>query len=86
MALDPISLSASIIALAEAGFAVGRFLSDTFKSYKNAPEDILEIAHEVNICSTLMGSLGEKLKDAALRYSESFRESVEYLVKNVRPP
>lgn len=84
MAADPISLSASIITLADTATSVGKFVLETFKTYKFAPEDLLEIAHDINICSTLMVPFGERLQSHAVEYNASFQESVEFLVKNVR--
>lgn len=83
MAVDPLSLSASIVGLAETGFSLGKLLVNVFRTYKNAPEEVLEIAHEVNICCQLMAPFGERLKDGSARYNASFQESVEWLVKNV---
>lgn len=84
MAVDPISLSASIITVANTGFSVGKFLLDRYSSYRNAPDEVLEIAHEVNICGTLMTPLGDKLKTGSVRYNVQFQRSVEGLISNVR--
>lgn len=84
MAAEPISLATSILALTESGFSLGKTLLDALRSYQNAQEDIAEISHEVNVCSTLMRSFGERLMNGAVTYSEGFQEDLENLVENVR--
>ena len=80
---EPFSLATGIVQLSQAGFALGKFLNDTWLSYKNAPTEVLEIAHEVTICCELMSPLGEQLKSSSVRYTSRFQEAVEGLVKNV---
>lgn len=81
--MDPASLALGVLSASETAFSVTKFLTTTWSSYRNAPEEVLEIAHEVNICRCLMTPLGEQLKDGSLRYSDDFRISVEHLVENV---
>ena len=82
---EPFSLAVSIVGLAETGFSVSKFLNETYGSYRNAPEELLEVAHEVTICSQLMTPLGERLKTRSMKYNPEFQTSVEWLVKNVSP-
>ena len=80
---EPLSLATGIVELSQAGLALGKFLNVTWLSYKNAPAEVLEIAHEVTICCELMNLLGEQLKSSSVRYNFKFQEAVEGLVKNV---
>jgi hypothetical protein len=79
---EPISLAASVIEVTNTGFALGKFLNETWLSYKNAPAEVLEIAHDVTICCELMTPLGEQLKTGSAYYTSRFQEAVEGLVKN----
>lgn len=81
---EPFSLATAIVELTKTGIALGKFLNDTWLSYRNAPAEVLEIAHEVTICCELMTPLGEQLKTGSVRYTSRFQEAVEGLVKNVR--
>ena len=81
--LEPISLAASIIELSNEGCSVYKFLNETWLSYKNAPAEVLEIAHGVNICCELMTPLVEQLKAGSVKYTSRFQASIEGLVKNV---
>ena len=81
--MDPVSLSASVLTLANAGLSISKFLKKTYSSYRGAPKEVLKIAHEVNICSHLMRPFAEKLKDRSLHYNPAFQTDVEYLVQNV---
>jgi hypothetical protein len=78
-----LGVAASVIELVNAGFALGKFLDDTYHDYKNAPTEVLEIATEVNICCELMQPLGEQLKAGSVRYTQRFETSVQALVDNV---
>ena len=80
---EPFSLATGIVEPTHAGFALGKFLNDTWLSYKNAPAEVLEIAHEVTICCELMTPLGDQLKTGSISYTSKFQEAVERLVKNV---
>ena len=80
---ESISLAAGIIELTNTGFSLGKFLNETWLAYKNAPAEVLEIAHEVTICCELMTPLGEQLKSGSVHYTSKFQEAVEGLVKNV---
>jgi hypothetical protein len=79
---EPIALAASVIEVTNTGFALGKFLNETWLSYRNAPAEVLEIAHDVTICCELMSPLGEQLKTASAYYTSRFKEAVEGLVKN----
>jgi len=81
--MEPVSLAASIVTLTDTGFSVGKLLLDTYSSYRNAPQEVLEIAHEVNICCSLMASMGEQLRTCSVQYSAEFQQSVAWLLQNV---
>ena len=49
---EPISLAAGIVELTNTGFSLGKFLNETCLSYKNAPTEVLEIAHDVIVKTT----------------------------------
>ena len=78
-----IGLAASVIELTNTAFSVGKFLNETWLAYKNAPTEVLEIAHEVTLCYELMKPFGEQLKTSCVAYKPEFQQAVEWLVKNV---
>ena len=78
-----LGVAAAIVELTKSGFALGKFLNDTYRDYRNAPSEVLEIATEVNICCELMLPLGEQLKASSGNFTERFEMSVNALVDNV---
>lgn len=80
-----LGVAASVVQLVETGFALGKFLDDTYHDYRGAPAEVLEIASEVIICCELMRPLGEQLRAGAVKYTSRFETSVKALVDNVSP-
>ena len=81
--MDPMSLALGVASASETAFSVSKFLTSTWRSYRNAPEEVLEIAHEVNICRCLMTPFGERLKAGSTHYNTQFQSNVLALIENV---
>ncbi|KAF2724848.1 hypothetical protein K431DRAFT_134132 [Polychaeton citri CBS 116435] len=62
---DPFSIATGIIGLAETGTALASFLTDKYRAYRDAPEQILEIAHEVEFCAGLISVFEEGIERRA---------------------
>ena len=51
--MDPFSITVGVVGLADAGTSLAGFLTEKYKAYRDAPELILEVAHEVEFLSLI---------------------------------
>jgi hypothetical protein len=81
--MDPFSITVGVVGLADAGTTLAGFLTDKYKSYRDAPELILEIAHEVEFCAGLVDMFGSSLDRPGVKYPERFVRDAKGLVERV---
>ena len=72
--------SATVTSLAETGFTAARSLNHAYETYKNAPNEVLDLASELNVCCTLMLSLADCLDDSLVKWNAEYSEK---LLQNV---
>ena len=78
-----LGVASAVIGLIETGFALGKFLHDTYNNYSSAPKEVLKISVEVTICCELMQPFGDQLQARAVSYTPEFVTSIKALVDNV---
>ncbi|KAI9665532.1 MAG: hypothetical protein M1831_001674 [Alyxoria varia] len=78
--MDPLSLTTSIIALAETGTTLGKLIWDTCDSFRSARADMQDMAEEVDLITSLFAGLGSSMKRAPDLYSEEFRRMAKNLI------
>lgn len=79
--MDPFSITVGVVGLADAGTSLAGFLTDKYKTYRDAPELILEIAHEVEFCAGLVDMFGTNLDRPGAEYPERFVRDAKNLVR-----
>jgi len=79
--MDPFSIMVGVVGLADAGTSLAGFLTDKYKTYRDAPELILEIAHEVEFCAGLVDMFGSNLDRPGAEYPERFVRDAKNLVR-----
>lgn len=80
-AMDPFSIATGAVGLADAGTSLASFLTDKYKSYRDAPELILETANEVEFCAGLVDMFGSNLDRPGAEYPERFVRDAKNLVR-----
>lgn len=84
--MDPFSVTVGAVGLADSGMTLAGFLQDKYKAYRDAPKEILEIADEVQFCSSLVDTLSASLDKAVDSYSSAFVRDARTLVTKVCVP
>lgn len=79
--MDPFSITVGVVGLADAGTSLAGFLTEKYKTYRDAPELILEIAHEVEFCAGLVDMFGSNLDRPGAEYPEKFVRDAKNLVR-----
>jgi len=85
--MDPLSLTASIIAVVDVGVEISTQLSRLARKMKNAGKEVAEIADEINSLSSAVQNLHLCLKEGMHRgepvYSECMVVDIEHLLKRI---
>jgi hypothetical protein len=81
--MDPFSITVGIVGLADAGTNLAGWLTEKYKSYRDAPELLLEIAHEVEFCAGLVDMFGSSLDRPGVEHPKRFVRDAKVLVEKV---
>ena len=79
--MDPFSITVGVVGLADAGTSLASFLTDKYKTYREAPSLILEIASEVEFCAGLVDIFGSSLDRPGSQYPDRFVRDAKNLVQ-----
>ena len=84
--MDPFSITVGAVGLADAGTSLAGFLTDKYRSYRDAPELILEVAHEVEFCAGLVDMFADSVDraDVGGKVPKKFVKDARGLVERVR--
>ena len=84
--MEPISSLSACLSVADAGVSVAKILKTTYKNYKGAEREILDVAHELEICRGLIIPFGEHLEARTGNYPDTIKNSVQHLIIRVGCP
>lgn len=80
--MDPFSIVVGSVALVETANTVATVLIDTYRSYTNAPAEMVEIADQLTTCSGLVDIFANSIKGTML--PRDFHYVAQNLVDQVR--
>lgn len=80
--MDPFSIVVGSVALVETANSVATVLIDTYRSFTNAPTEMVEIADQITTCSALVDVFANTIKGAQL--PRDFRFVAQNLTDQVR--
>ncbi|RDW58139.1 hypothetical protein BP6252_13550 [Coleophoma cylindrospora] len=78
--MDPFSILVGSLALTEAANKVAGKLMDTYRDFKSAPREMVEIADQVTFCSGLVDVFANSVDATGQKFPTRFREDVTTLV------
>jgi len=82
--MDPFSITVGIVGLVDGGLSLSKELKDKIDSFKDAGNEIIELAHEVDLCTTLVDVLGNGLDRPESVYPANVIKQTRWLVGDVR--
>lgn len=81
--MDPLSVSTSIVTLVNAGSQTAKALKYTYKTYHDAPQEISEIAAEIDLINGLFDNVAVSIERSPETYSEGFLKRATNMINNV---
>ena len=81
---DPFSIATGVVGLIEAGTALSKTIYDLTSSYKASRSDMLELASEIDLITSLFNNLGVSMDRAPDLYSEDFQRMTRNLIIRCR--
>lgn len=84
--MDPLSVAASIVTLIGVGTKTAEALRFTYKSYRNAPREMREIAVEIEFINGLFDNLAASMERSPEAYTEGFLKRAKNMINNVKHP
>ena len=81
--MDPFSITCGAVGLVDAGINVARELKTKIDLYKSAEQDIKELAHEVDLCTSLLDIFGNSLDRPESAYPQNVVKQTKRLVADV---
>ncbi|KAK4977823.1 hypothetical protein LTR42_002198 [Elasticomyces elasticus] len=78
--MDPFSITAGVIGVVDGGLSLSKMLVDRVKDFNKAEEQIMELAHEVDLCSTLLDELRPRLNLPRGAYPKNLVSVAEVLI------
>ena len=82
--MDPFSITVGAVGLADTGTSLAKSLYGKVKSYKNAPNEIQEVAHDVETCTYMFNLLRSSVNANDANFTPEFKRIATNLVKKVQ--
>lgn len=82
--MDPFSITVGIVGLVDGGLSLSKDLKNKIDDFKNAEREVIELAHEVDLCTTLLDVLGDSLDRPESAYPKNVVKQTRRLVEDVR--
>jgi len=83
--MDPFSLTVGIIGLVDGGLSLSKELKEKIDDFRDAGREVIELAHEIDLCTTLLDVLGESLDRPENAYPKNVVKQTKRLVEDVSP-
>ena len=59
--MDPFSITVGIVGLVDGGLSLSKELKGKIVTFRHAEQEVLELAHEIDLCVTLLDVFGQSL-------------------------
>ena len=80
---DPFSITCGVVGLVDTGLSLAKELKKRIDLYRSAERDITDLAHEVDLCTTLLDVFGETLDRPESAYPKNVVRQTKRLVADV---
>lgn len=81
--MDPFSITVGIVGLVDGGLSLSKDLKSKIDDFRNAERDVIELAHEIDLCTTLLDVLGDSLNGPENAYPKNIAKQTKRLVEDV---
>ncbi|KAK5682448.1 hypothetical protein LTS10_005576 [Elasticomyces elasticus] len=78
--MDPFSITAGVIGVVDGGLSLSKMLVDRVQNFRRADEQIMELAHEVDLCNALLDELRPRLNLPRGSYPKNLVSVAELLI------
>ncbi|KAK5699176.1 hypothetical protein LTR17_023457 [Elasticomyces elasticus] len=78
--MDPFSITAGVIGVVDGGLSLSKMLVDRVQNFRRADEQIMELAHEVDLCNALLDELRPRLNLPRGSYPKNLVSVAEVLI------
>ncbi|RMZ23039.1 hypothetical protein D0859_12929 [Hortaea werneckii] len=81
--MDPFSITVGIVGLVDGGLSLSKDLKSKIDDFRNAEREVIELAHEIDLCTTLLDVLGDSLNGPENAYPKNIAKQTKRLVEDV---
>jgi hypothetical protein len=81
--MDPFSITVGIIGLVDGGLSLSKDLKGKIVTFRHAEQEVLELAHEIDLCVTLLDVFGQSLDRPENEYPKNVVKQTRRLVEDV---
>ena len=81
--MDPFSLTVGIVGAVDGGLSLAEKLKGKIDDYRGAGREVEELAHEIDLCATLLDVLGDSLERPESAYPKNVVKQTWRLVGDV---
>ncbi|RMX93470.1 hypothetical protein D0868_12839 [Hortaea werneckii] len=82
--MDPFSITVGIVGLVDGGLSLSKDLKSKIDDFRNAEREVIELAHEIDLCTTLLDVLGDSLNGPENAYPKNIAKQTKRLVGDMR--
>ncbi|RMY68921.1 hypothetical protein D0863_06802 [Hortaea werneckii] len=82
--MDPFSITVGIVGLVDGGLSLSKDLKSKIDDFRNAEREVIELAHEIDLCTTLLDVLGDSLNEPENAYPKNIAKQTKRLVGDMR--
>ncbi|KAI7194306.1 hypothetical protein KC363_g2209 [Hortaea werneckii] len=82
--MDPFSITVGIVGLVDGGLSLSKDLKSKIDDFRNAEREVIELAHEIDLCTTLLDVLGDSLNGPENAYPKNIAKQTKRLVEDMR--
>ena len=81
--MDPFSITVGIVGLVDGGLSLSKELKGKIVAFKHAEQEVMELAHEIDLCTTLLDILGQSFDRPENAYPKNVVKQTKRLVDDV---
>lgn len=81
--MDPFSVTVGVIGVVDAGISLSKELKGKIDDFNNAEREVIELAHEIDLCTTLLDVLGDNFDRPENAYPKNVVKQTRRLVMDV---
>ncbi|KAK3680279.1 hypothetical protein LTR78_000657 [Recurvomyces mirabilis] len=81
--MDPFSITVGIVGLVDGGLSLSRELKGKIAAFQHAEQEVMELAHEIDLCTTLLDILGQSFDRPENAYPRNVVKQTKRLVEDM---